>query len=400
MKQTRTALHVYSHHLQDPARRRFQSVVSLHSHSSCSREKLAFIPGIARQVPVVRRHFDRCVAKYKRTYGRALDFSSLVWRPPLAPAQVIDSECEQAHRRFDRPAIVSLSDHDTLEGPLALRAAGRLDVPLSFEWSVLYKGSMFHLGLHGISPASVEWLMPRLAAHTSTGEGTAAELLDALSSCPDTVVVLNHPCWDMSGVGRLRHDANLLSFMRHHGNWIHALELNGYRTWTENRRVLPLAQGFGLPVVGGGDRHGYMANAIVNLSAATTFEEFAYELRAERASECVVLPEYEQPFASRVLETACGILRPDPRGGGLRWEDRVFATVNGVEHAVTDTWTVPLWVDMCVSMVRALGSPVPRRLFALTHPDGLSDLESDCCPDRGFGGSLVGAATQQPPVAA
>jgi len=52
---------------------------------------------------------------------------------------------------------------------------------------------------------------------------------------------------------------------------------------------LPRAEGFELPVVGGGDRHGRVPNAIVNLTNSTCLAEFASELRKGRAT----------PFASR-----------------------------------------------------------------------------------------------------
>src|SRR5262249_7798298 len=162
--------------------------------------------------------------------------------------------------------------------------------------------------------------------------------------CPDTVVVFNHPWWDLTGIGQLRHDANVLAFLRWHGEWIHGLELNGYRPWAENRRVLPLARGFDLPVVAGGDRHGFVPNAILNLSHAACSQEFARELREDRTSHCVVPPESQRPFVSRILETASHVLRRDPQTAPQGWEDRVFRTINGVDQLVRESWNPPRWV--------------------------------------------------------
>src|SRR5262249_49028776 len=111
-----------------------RAAVSLHSHPECSRETLGFIPRIARRIPVVERYFERSLAEYQSQNGRPLDFAEWYWRPPVTPAGVIESERAHIERRLDLPGLVSLTDHDTVEGPRALRASGRGDVPLSFEW--------------------------------------------------------------------------------------------------------------------------------------------------------------------------------------------------------------------------------------------------------------------------
>src|SRR5262249_27034079 len=162
-------------------------------------------------------------------------------------------------------------------------------------WTVPFEHSIFHLGVHGIAPAGVEAMTEGLATYTAgrspAGGTTLADLLTWLNECPETIVVLNHPYWDLGHIGQPRHDATLFAFLRAQGDRIHGFELNGFRTWTENRRVLPLATGFGIPLVGGGDRHGYRPNTIVNVTRATCFAGFAHELRTERATECVVFPE-------------------------------------------------------------------------------------------------------------
>src|SRR5262245_26771488 len=358
-----------------------RAAVSLHSHSDRSREKLDFVPGIARRIPVVAAFFARAMNTYRQLHGRDLDFNSVYWRPPLSPTRVIASEREQIERRFDCRAMVSLTDHDTTEGPRALRASGQRSVPLSFEWSVPFDGAMFHLGVHGIPPASLDAVERALADYTAGVTANVGELLSWLAESAETFVVLNHPYWDLAEIGGRRHDSTLLAFLRMHGDHIHALELNGYRSWSENRRVMPLAEGFGLPVVGGGDRHGATPNGIINLTSATSFGEFAHELRVRRTAYCAVLPEYCDPFASRVMETAVDALRhlPDHHIGWRHWSERVFMTIDDVEHSLHSMWkSAPWWLNTTVAITRVLGSPSLRPLFELTRADGHRTLAADC----------------------
>jgi hypothetical protein len=362
-----------------------RAAVSLHSHSECSRETLEFIPRIARQIPVIARYFERSLAEYQSEHGRPLNFGEWYWRPPMTPAGVIDSERAQLEQRLDLPGLVSLTDHDTVEGPRTLRANGRADVPLSVEWSVPFEGCLFHLGVHGIAPASMDVMMDAFASYTAGPPAGAprklGELLDALSECNETVVVLNHPCWDLAKVGQLRHDSTLLAFLRAYRDRIHALELNGYRDWAENRLVLPIAKGFSLPVVAGGDRHGLFPNTIVNLTRAREWGAFVHELRAERFSHCVVFPEYAEPYVGRIFRSAADILRPHHKHhrGQTTWSERVFITTNGHEHSVASMWErEPLWLRTTIAITRLIGSKPFGTLFEVTRADGFETLEGDC----------------------
>jgi hypothetical protein len=393
MSLLRSEIHLY------PRRSRFshpadiRAAVSLHGHSECSRETLEFIPRIARQIPVVDRYFERSLTQYQTENGRPLNFAEWYWRPPVTPAGMIDSERTQLEQRLDLPGMVSLTDHDTVEGPRALRANGRTDVPLSVEWSVPFDGCLFHLGVHGISPEIIDEMMPAFAAYTagppSGMHRKVRELLDALAECPETLVVFNHPCWDLAKVGQLRHDSTLFAFLRAFQDRIHALELNGYRDWAENRLVLPIAKGFGLPVVGGGDRHGLFPNTIVNLTRATDWSAFVHELRAERFSHCVVFPEYSDPFVGRIFQSAADILRPHHghHRGQTTWSERVFITMNGQEHSVASLWErEPLWLRTTIGITRAIGSKPFRTLFEVTRADGHETLEADCRLETLFDG--------------
>ncbi len=85
-----------------------------------------------------------------------------------------------------------------------------------------------------------------------------------------------------------------------YGTHIHALEINGLRSWNENLGVVSLGQQVGFPVVAGGDRHGFEPNAMINLTRATSFAEFAEEIRVERRSDIAVLPQYREPLSSAI----------------------------------------------------------------------------------------------------
>jgi hypothetical protein len=378
-------IHLYPRHAGFSVSSDMRSAVSLHSHSECSRETLEFIPRFAKRIPLIARCYKRALEQYQRENGRPLKFDEWYYRPPVTAAGVIISEREQLERRLDLPGLVSVTDHDTIEGPRDLRASGRTDVPLSFEWSVPFEECLFHFGVHGISPSSVDATMRSLAAYTAAppndGGRRLGALLEELGECPETFVVLNHPCWDLAQVGQIRHDSTLLKLLRAHRDRIHGLELNGYRTWAENRCVLPLATGFNIPVVGGGDRHGLHPNAIVNLSRAPDLAGFAHELRVERFSSCVVFPEYADPFVARVLQTTADILRPCPSHprGQTTWPERVFISVDGRDQAVASMWEGgPFWLHGTLAATCAIGSKPFAALFQLTRSDGCETLEADC----------------------
>ena len=68
--------------------------------------------------------------------------------------------------------------------------------------------------------------------------------------------------------------------------------------------MLKLSKTTDLPVVSGGDRHGCEPNAVLNLSAAATFADFVDEIRRERRSHVVLVPQYFDPLRHRLLEGA------------------------------------------------------------------------------------------------
>ena len=142
--------------------------------------------------------------------------------------------------------------------------------PISFEWTVPCGCGYFHLGVHNLPPASADAWFARLAGVTAAAfRGRRDGGARAISTPTDGVLlVLNHPQWDLAGVGRDEHTRLLREFLDCHASRLHALELNGYRSWKENASVQLLAETTNLPLISGGDRHGAEPNALLNLSHA------------------------------------------------------------------------------------------------------------------------------------
>jgi hypothetical protein len=84
----------------------------------------------------------------------------------------------------------------------------------------------------------------------------------------------------------------LTRFLDQHARWIHALEINGFRSWQENQTVIELAENIGKPIISGGDRHCCQSNTMVNITDAASFDEFVAEIRLDRFSRIAVTAEY------------------------------------------------------------------------------------------------------------
>jgi hypothetical protein len=126
--------------------------------------------------------------------------------------------------------------------------------------------------------------------------------LERLNSFPEALLILNHPLWDEKKIGLAQHEQTLKSLLAFSRNRLHALEVNGLRSFAENRRVMDLGDMVGWPVVSGGNRHGCEPNAILNLTEASTFDEFAQQVRSGR-SHVVFMPQYREPLTWRTMRT-------------------------------------------------------------------------------------------------
>jgi hypothetical protein len=353
--------------------------VSLHSHTMHSREYLGRFPGYISQIPVMSYMIEREVGRLHLYGRRIVDFSRIYWTPPLSPREALELERRQIETSLGLPALVSLTDHDNIEAGLHLQMLpGTSRVPISVEWSVPYDGTVFHLGVHNLPPTRAKAWMDELAALTMDAcVEHLRELLHDLNAEPSVLVILNHPYWDAEAVGSEQHRDALAIFLQKFGHLLHALELNGMRSRKENDQVLTLAEIVDLPVVSGGDRHGCEPNATLNLTSATTFADFVDEIRLERRSHVILMPQYSEPLRHRLLESAWHALSDAPgEFGRSHWMSRVFLeSVDGTTRPVSDfTGTrFQTFVDKFRWVMAFLVSPQVRpavRLAFLGQEDG------------------------------
>lgn len=351
----------------------FTTGVSLHSHTEHSKEKLADLPRYLERMPVVSQFLQWERKRYLARTGRTLDFARAYWRGPLSAQAAYDLERRQIESMCLH-AMVSLTDHDNLDAGMLLqtgRPAG--EIPVSLEWTVPFEQTYFHMGIHNIAPAQAETFMELFANYTrephSCPLGQILEMLDADSG---VLTVLNHPLWDMKGIGSEKVLDFVQRFLRRYGSRIHALEINGLRTWQENMAAVSLARESGHPVVSGGDRHGLEPNAMINLTSAATFKEFAEEIRIEQVSNMAIQPQYREPLALRHLLTAWDAVREHPQSVEReRWVARVFVTCpDGIERPLSEVWKggAPSWIDPCLNVIGILASPQIRAAARMAVP--------------------------------
>jgi hypothetical protein len=185
------------------------------------------------------------------------------------------------------------------------------------------------------------------------------------------LIVFNHPLWDTGGLASQRAQALVKEFLDTHGRQIHALEVNGLRSWPENREVVRMARELGHVVISGGDRHGLEANAVINMTCATTIAEFVDEVRYRHSSDIAFLSQYGEPLPLRHLRTAWDLARQHPQLDNRRhWINRVFVQCpDGVERPLSSIWTqgAPGWIEPCLNVMGMLTSRFLRAPFRLAY---------------------------------
>jgi len=342
----------------------FRAGVSLHSHTMFSEESLGMIPRYTARVPYLGSAIRRQEAEYATRRGSNFDFNRAFWTPPLAPRQAYRLEEKQIQRRFGLPAHVSLTDHDDMRAAQLLRVLDRFaHAPISTEWTIPFGPTFFHLGVHNLPAEHARALESEMAAYTRQPSAGLETLLATLNSFEHVLLVLNHPLWDEKGIGADLHRRALGQLLARYGEFFHALELNGLRSSKENAEVVRLAAEIDLPAISGGDRHGREPNAILNLTRAETFAGFVEEIRYERRSHIVFMPQYREPLKVRVLRTMADIVReyPENAPGRRLWNERVFYREPGTENIVplASVWADggPLIVRQFVRAMQLAGKP-------------------------------------------
>jgi hypothetical protein len=348
---------------RDPnAARGFRSGVSLHSHTNQSQETLDFLANVGNQYPLIRPLMSRLERRSEQMHGLRVNYAASYWTPPMTPKLAFDLESEQIEK-LDIAPMVSLSDHDNIKAPMLLRTvASARQIPVSVEWSAPYGVQSFHLGVHNLPSArATEW-MDTLAAYTANpSDERLTEILVALHNEPNVLVIFNHPMWDLYLVGKEKHEFLVNEFLHKNGNYLHALELNGLRHWDENRRVRRLAEKWNMLLISGGDRHGVEPNANINLTNASTFTEFVHEIRREKKSDMLFMPQYAEPWKHRILRSAIDAIREYPEfpQGSRSWDERVYhPDANGVSRSLRELWpdgTPPWAMTWSLRLVQLMG---------------------------------------------
>jgi hypothetical protein len=346
----------------------FKTGVSLHSHTNQSKETLDFISELSKDWGVLQPVMRWCEERCHRSSGIRPDYARSYWTPPLTPALAFDLERKQIEEQLQLPGLVSITDHDDINAPLLLRSVpSSRHIPVSVEWTVPFGASAFHLGIHNLPSATgVAW-MERMREFTAIPLETRnpellREMLAELDEIPGVLIIFNHPIWDLYRVGKGRHDVLVNEFLARHGQYVHALELNGLRNWKENREAATLAGKWNQLVISGGDRHGVEPNANVNLTRAESFTEFVHEVRRERQSHVLFMPQYAEPWKHRILQSTLDAIRDYPHfpEGSRRWDQRVYHPDRyGVIQPLSEIWKggrAPRFVRSVLASVRMMGA--------------------------------------------
>ena len=374
---------------RDPqAPRGFRTGVSLHSHTNQSTETLDFLANFGNQYPVMRPLLSRMERRAEAVHGIKINYAAAYWTPPMTPRLAFDLERTQIEN-LDLAGMVSITDHDTINAPMLLRTIpSARQIPVSVEWSAPYGIQSFHLGVHNLPSArAAEW-MAALAAYTAhPGDRRLTEILAALNAEPNVLVVFNHPMWDLYLVGREKHEFLVNEFLQKNGAFLHALELNGLRHWAENRATRQLADKWHMLLISGGDRHGVEPNATINLTNATSFTEFVHEIRRERKSEMLFMPQYAEPWKHRILQSTIDAVRnyPEFPQGSRNWDERVYhPDQNGVVRPLSEVWPggkAPRAMRAVIGAVQLMGRGLVsgglRMAWSETHQMGLALGEHD-----------------------
>ncbi len=188
------------------------------------------------------------------------------------------------------------------------------------------------------------------------------EMLAELDELPGVLIVFNHPLWDLYRIGAEKHRFLVNDFLAVNGQYCHAVELNGLRHWDENREVATLAAQWNQVLISGGDRHGIEPNANVNLTRAESFTEFVHEVRRERESHVLFMPQYKEPWKHRILNSTLDAIRnyPEFPEGSRRWDERVYhPDAEGVSRPLAELWMsgqAPAYLAAILAGVRMLGA--------------------------------------------
>jgi hypothetical protein len=362
-----------------------RTAVSLHGHTNRSKESLHFLPLLAQKCPMLQAALEKQCKKC----SVPVDFERAYWTPPLTPKLAYETEMNQIQNVVGLGSLISLTDHDNVEAPILLRTVVETaQIPMSLEWSVPFGGMIFHLGVHNLPSGRAQAIVSELEAFTrNPRDRRLCELLAMLDQIPDVLVVFNHPLWNQSCPGAHQDGQVLDRFLRLTVKFLHAFEFNGTRSSKENKGAARLADRWQRPLVSGGDRHGCDPSGALNLTRAESFAEFVDEIRQEKRSHMLVMPQYAEPVIIRTTRTLLDVIRDYPEFpiGSRRWDDRIFHPdwATGNDRPISTFWKAPpAYVERTFSCIRVLeNEAVQRALRRIFRGAVVSDLPSEISPE-------------------
>jgi hypothetical protein len=113
---------------------------------------------------------------------------------------------------------------------------------------------------------------------------------------------------------------------------------------------------------------------VVNLTEAESFPEFVHQVRREKRSHVLFMPQYNEPLVLRIALSVLDVMReyPDYAPGSRRWDERVFhPNRQGEMRPLAEMWEKPpALIRFFANAVNLLEAAYVRRLmrFALTLP--------------------------------
>jgi hypothetical protein len=114
-------------------------------------------------------------------------------------------------------------------------------------------------------------------------------------------------------------------------------------------------------LIAGGDRHGVEPNANINLTDAGSFTEFVHEVRREKRSNVLFMPQYAEPWKHRILQSTIDAVRryPEFPQGSRTWDDRVYhPDARGVVRPLSEIWpdgSAPRVFSAILALVQLMG---------------------------------------------
>jgi len=115
-------------------------------------------------------------------------------------------------------------------------------------------------------------------------------------------------------------------------------------------------------LISGGDRHGVEPNANINLTNASCFTEFVHEIRREKKSHMLFMPQYAEPWKLRLLQSTIDAFRfyPEFPQGSRTWDERVYhPDASGAVRPLSELWrngAPPRAINWALSTMQLMAS--------------------------------------------